>query len=265
MSANVTILRFCILLVVAIPCCSLYTPFSEENAHKNYPGAEIVSLSIPRPLGFAITNELHQQTNRKERVGHLQHNSISLRREWAQVVTLKDVVSPIECSMIASVAAEQSTNWYRTVDNNKISLLSLQEIFPEQMSNDISNVILRTLMPTYAASYRVNSSAFFISDMYIKRQTLSDVSEEYPIWTPQGSNGHNSHSTPSPWVFEISLNDDYEGGGLYFTGTKQVFSTKPGDSMLYNAMNPCTGKLCMYIYICTYTCICISVVLLITM
>lgn len=224
----------CIVLVTAVACCSGHTTFSEASAHNDYAGADIVSLSIPRPLGFLITNEFNKHTNRNERVCHLQHNSLSLRKEWSQVATVNKVVSSIESNMIVSVAVEQSSNWFRTADDNKVALLPLQEIFPEQMAGDISNVILRALMPTYADTYRVNSSAFYVSDLHIKKQSMIDVSEDIPML---------NHSRVTPWVFEIALNSDYEGGGLYFTGTRQVFNAKLGDALLYNAMNPCTGKL----------------------
>jgi len=84
---------------------------------------------------------------------------------------------------------------------------------------------LNKIYHEFESLYSIHSSDLFLSEMFLAK------------YEPSKQKSLRTHVDDSEFSFICALNDDYEGGGTYFTETKQFVKLKKGDCLVFSGQN----------------------------
>jgi len=91
------------------------------------------------------------------------------------------------------------------------------------ISNHVHNKIFKEVERMYNInSYELGINEFFVAKYQNKKNKQSSL---------------DSHVDGSEFSFIIALNDDYEGGGTYFTELDETIKLKTGDCLIFSGQN----------------------------
>lgn len=190
---------------------------------------EIVKITIPWPPGIEIDKVTDNQ-GRTYRFGRLQHNSISLRPHWGGIHVVDEVLSSEECESIIKRAESFGSNfgWSkgRHVDYGirPTKDLPLEVIFDN--SEDLASLQLRfveRLLPVMAEKFEIDVGRIRPTDIFVTKYNAS-TSERFL----------GPHKDKSPWSFVVSLNDNYKGGGTYFSNKEKTWQVPAGSAVVFS-------------------------------
>lgn len=135
-----------------------------------------------------------------------------------------------ECDAIMKEGIDyaKKNNWtlkrhadYPTTDNQITFNWDCYELLNERLDKIYSKV---------ADIYSVYKKDLVLSEMFIAK------------YEPSKQSYLRTHADGSEFSFIVALNDDYEGGGTYFTKLKTLVKLKKGDCLVFSGQNRHRGE-----------------------
>lgn len=187
---------------------------------------EFVTLSIPWPSGILVDNVQHGGVLR---FGRVQHSAIKLRKHWALVNLVENVLNETECASIimkAEMIAEThgwSVNRHVDYYVRPTNDLPVHVLFGEQELESFILKLQEKLWPILRNEYGISDN-IFISDFFITQYDSRSIQKR--LLGP--------HRDKTQWSFVISLNNNFEGGGTFFVDDEILWRPPIGSALVFN-------------------------------
>ena len=214
---------------------------------------EDVMLRIPWPSGIIIT-PITDSTGRSFKMGIVQHSVIQIRPEWSQAHIIRGLFNEVELKLIVDKAEEYARRhgWperrHIDFDIRPTNDLTLPMFLAEAEWTHVVHRITSVMFPAMADKFGLNASDLFIDDLFLTKYESSRTDRNYL----------GEHTDKSPWSFVLTLNDDFEGGGTYFSDLSEVWRPPPGDLLIFSGTRLHAGRGGAYLYeISCYLSVCV--------
>lgn len=155
---------------------------------------------------------------------------IYIDRNNTDYTIIPQLFSAEECETILSegIGYAKKNNWtlkrhadYPTTDNQITFNWDCYELLNEKLDKIYSEIV---------SMYSVYKKDLVLSEMFIAK------------YEPSKQSYLRTHVDGSEFSFIVALNDDYEGGGTYFTKLKTLVKLKKGDCLVFSGQNRHRGE-----------------------
>jgi hypothetical protein len=205
-----------------------------------YGSAKEVELSIDvlPPSGIIIDRQEDPNDGSIYRFGRLRLSAVNVRPEWEGVKVVENIFSSDEAAQLIEKAEKHAKEhgWSkgRHIDYGirptKDLPLSVLYSTPEEYSW-LEERFRTKLFPKYNQFFGINASMLVVDDLFITKYSAeSNTASLAP------------HIDKSPWSFVIPLNDQFEGGGTFFTKYQRVWKGPVGSAVIFHGYQAHGGK-----------------------
>ena len=164
---------------------------------------------------------------RKKKICFIMHNDKKRPRTFK---IIKNLLTPDECRNIVTESEEYAKKFSWTTNRHNHYPTTDNAINNEWESyNLLSSRIYKTMIPKIATTYGVKPDEIGLNEIFIAK------------YSHNAQNKLNAHEDGSEFSFVIALNDDYEGGGTYFTKLKKKVSLRIGDALIFSGQEKHQG------------------------
>ena len=170
---------------------------------------------------FIITDK------RKKKICKIMYNDKKRPRTFK---IIKNLLTIDQCQNIIAEAEAYAKEFEWTTDRHDNYPTTDNEITNIWESyNLLSSRIYKIIIPELANMYKVETDEIGLNEIFVAK------------YNHNAQNKLNAHEDGSEFSFVIALNDDYEGGGTYFTKLKKKASLKMGDALIFSGQEKHQG------------------------
>ena len=188
-----------------------------------------LTFNIPWPSGIQV-DKMVDRHGKIFRFGRLLHNAISLRPEWSSINTVDKVFSDEECDEIIRKAENYADKfgWSKgrhiDYDVRPTKDLPVNVIFEDPKELQVLYDRFESVIwPRLHVQFNIDPTKLRPDDSFITKYNASSAEKALA-----------PHKDKSPWSFVVSLNDDFEGGGSYFSLTRDWVRPAKGSAVYFN-------------------------------
>ena len=175
---------------------------------------------------YIYTKKMWKYLNKKYRFC----NNLYTTDKNKKFIIIKNIISKSLAQQIIEEAENyaKENKWktdrhehYPTVDN----------VFTEKWTNFhiIENIIQKKIYTEIVKLYNVKYNQIGINEIFVVKYDMN------------GQKKLEEHKDGSEFSFIIALNDEYQGGGTYFTEIKKQISLGTGDCLIFSGQNKHKG------------------------
>jgi hypothetical protein len=198
-----------------------------------------LTFDVPSPSGIMIDRLQNPQDGSIYRFGRLRYSMVGVRPEWAKINVVEDVLTPEECKMIIEKAENYSKvhGWSkgRHVDYSVRPTKDLPvktTLFPtEEEFAWLDDRFKERIWPKFAMYYGLNQSLLSIDDLFLTKYSSDSNTASLA-----------SHQDKSPFSFVLTLNDNFENGGTFFTKFERVWKGPVGSAIIFHGYQSHGGE-----------------------
>lgn len=198
-----------------------------------YAREEVLDLDIAWPSGIYIDRVVNHENGEVYRFGRLKYSQVDLRPAWKNIYVVEDVLTVGAAyklmKRVEDYAKDHGWSKQRHVDYNirPTKDLSVQTVLNSTEMVLLKSQIAEKLFPVFKKQYGIRPSLLRIEDLFVTK--YDSTSSE---------SGLTSHSDKNPWSFVISLNEEFEGGGTFFSRSQRVWKVPTGAAIIFHGFQP---------------------------